>query len=340
MHKPPRVHALALLLTTLSVRAVYALIHEKGMCFTYCLEMDGFTSCALLACHRECYHDFASQAALYFSKIRGAERHQLTLQMDPQAQKEVEALRAAVTTQGREREVAAQAQARLAAAKKQMKELEWSSEVFYSILGLHHSACMLGSCASCHGVRTGLDASHHSGTTGVPVVCDSCHQVFGMSMDTPHDQLWRNPGMCIWFCTAVCTVHELLQQPTWNIAQVQLQRLEQVQAEHDDLAARFEAAVTEARQAAGAEGLLAERRAGELGQALAQREAELQAAHASAGPAGAASAKAAGQQCEKVREAEKVMSCCVTCMAVRVAGHEHRGHVGPLRQERFGVGAP
>ena len=58
-----------------------------------------------------------------------ATRHRLSLRLDQQAQKEVEALRAAVATQGREREVAAQAQARLAAAMKQMKELEWSSEV-------------------------------------------------------------------------------------------------------------------------------------------------------------------------------------------------------------------
>lgn len=107
---------------------------------------------------------------------------------------------------------------------------------------------------------------------------------------------------------------------------MQLQRLEQVQAEHNDLAARFEAAVTEARQAAGAEGLLAERRAGELEQALAQREAELKAALAAAGPAGAASAKAAGQQCEKVSEAAKklaVRQCCVSCTGVRITGHEH-----------------
>ena len=96
-----------------------------------------------------------------------------------------------------------------------------------------------------------------------------------------------------------------LNNNAWNIAQVQLQRLEQVQAEHGDLAARFEAAVTEARQAAGAEGLLAERRAGALEQALAQRQAELTAVLAAAGPAGTASAKAAGQQCEKVSPAAK-----------------------------------
>ena len=86
-------------------------------------------------------------------------------------------------------------------------------------------------------------------------------------------------------------------------AQVQLQRLEQVQAERDELAARSGAAVTEARQAAGAQGLLAERRAGELRQALAQREAELEAALAAAGPAGAAGAQAAGRQCGEVSEA-------------------------------------
>lgn len=86
---------------------------------------------------------------------------------------------------------------------------------------------------------------------------------------------------------------------------MQLQRLEQVQAEHGDLAARFEAAVTEARQTAGAEGLLADRRAGVLEEALAQREAQLKAALLATGPAGAASAKAAGQQCEKVSEAAK-----------------------------------
>ena len=60
----------------------------------------------------------------------------------------MEALRAAVATQGREREVAAQAQARLAAAKKQMKELEWSSEVRCAatvlFLGSHFSACSAG----------------------------------------------------------------------------------------------------------------------------------------------------------------------------------------------------
>ena len=109
-----------------------------------------------------------------------------------------------------------------------------------------------------------------------------------------------------------------------NTAQVQLQRLEQVQVEHGDLAARFKAAVTEARQTAGAEGLLAEGRAGGLEQALAQREAELKAALAAAGPAGSASAKAAGQQCEKVSEAA-CERCCGPCMAVMLARHEHRG---------------
>ncbi|KAK9826877.1 hypothetical protein WJX81_002647 [Elliptochloris bilobata] len=127
-----------------------------------------------------------------------------------QAQKEVEALRSAVATQGREREVAAQAAARLAAANKQIKALEWSGEV-------------------------------------------------------------------------------------------QLQRLEQVQAERDKLAQRVEAAVVGACQAADANGLLAERRADGLQQALTQREAELRAALAAGGPAGAADAKAAGQQCEQLQ---------------------------------------
>ena len=102
-----------------------------------------------------------------------ATRHRLILQIDLQAQKEVEALRAAVSTQGREREVAAQAQARLAAAKKQMKELEWSSEVrcnaILMFLSLQRAACWAAVRAAMVSV-TDLMHVRYSNTTEVPAV--------------------------------------------------------------------------------------------------------------------------------------------------------------------------
>lgn len=82
--------------------------------------------------------------------------------------------------------------------------------------------------------------------------------------------------------------------------QVQLQQLEQVQTERDALHARFEAATADARQAAGAKALLLERKAGALEEALAQREAELEAALAGAGPGPETEARTAGQRCAQV----------------------------------------